>query len=57
MEDVQDGVINVTVIFVSMLALFVLIADIIPNCMECCRQSEPIGDPANIIDDEYEELV
>jgi|CryBogDrversion2_4_1035264.scaffolds.fasta_scaffold47238_1 hypothetical protein len=57
MEDVQDGVINVTVMFVSMLALFVLIADIIPNCMECCRQSEPIGDPANIIDDEYEELV
>jgi hypothetical protein len=56
MEDVENGLINVTIMFLSMLTLFVLIADIIPNCIECCKQDEPVGDPANI-DDEYEELV
>jgi len=57
MEPVEDGLINVTIIFLSMISIFVLVTDIIPNCMECCERREPIDDPALLEDDKYEGLV
>lgn len=50
----ESEFINVTIFGVSLICIFVLIADIIPNCIECCRLEEP---QVEYTYDEYEDLI